>query len=131
MRFIDVIKNKQLDNMENGTATLAFFGDSVTQGCFEIYLDAAGQIQTVYDQMHGFPSYLKAIFSYLYPSVPINLINAGVSGDTATHAKKRVERDVISHHPDLTVVCFALNDCMQGLGSLNDYLDSLSDIFRS
>ena len=129
MRFIDILKRKQADNMENSAATIAFLGDSVTQGCFEIYLDSAGQIQTVYDQMHGFHNYLKVILSYLYPSVPINLINAGISGDTATHAKTRLERDVIKHHPDLTVVCFALNDCMQGLIGLSDYIASLSEIF--
>ena len=39
-----------------------------------------------------------------------------------------MERDVFSHHPDLVVVCFGLNDIN---ASLDNYLSSLKKIFAS
>jgi lysophospholipase L1-like esterase len=38
------------------------------------------------------------------------IINAGVPGDTTAHATKRFSRDVLSHHPDLVIVQFGVND---------------------
>lgn len=129
MRFIDKVKSKKDNNMDNAAVTVAFFGDSVTQGCFEIYLDGKQNIQTIFDQKCGYHNYFKNIFSYLWPSVPINIVNAGISGDSAVHAKERVIRDVVSHQPDLTIVCFGLNDSMQGVKGLSAYVDALASIF--
>ncbi len=38
-----------------------------------------------------------------------------------------MERDVLSYHPDLTVVCFGLNDC--GTLGMDTYYRSLTTIF--
>ena len=59
----------------------------------------------------------------------MNIINAGISGNGAKGALKRLERDVLKFHPDLTVVCFGLNDSGGGLEGLQDYKDSLEQIF--
>ena len=38
------------------------------------------------------------------------VINAGVPGDTTIRARRRFERDVLRHNPDVTVIQFGLND---------------------
>ena len=109
--------------------TIAFLGDSVTQGCFECYVTEDNKIQTVFDKEHAYHSYIDRIFSMLYPNVPLNIINAGISGGNAAAGLARLERDVLCHKPDLTVVCFGLNDCGQGFDGLDGYKQNLREIF--
>src|SRR5215203_3672451 len=40
----------------------------------------------------------------------VNVINAGVRGNTTDHAAERFHTDVVSHHPDLVVLQFGIND---------------------
>ena len=124
------IAAKAKDNMNAGHVTIAFLGDSVTQGCFELYIKADGNLETVFDKEHSYPVLLSKIFNVLYPTVPINMINAGISGDQAPGALKRLARDVICHCPDLAVVCLGLNDCGLGLDNLKNYTSSLDAIFK-
>jgi lysophospholipase L1-like esterase len=49
---------------------------------------------------------LKERFGY----EEILLINAGMCGDTAQDAGRRLERDVLRFKPDLVMVCFGTND---------------------
>lgn len=130
MRIIDKLAARARDNQGEPTVTIAFLGDSVTQGCFEVYLKNDGNIETIYDPRHAYHRQLQDILAVLYPSVPVNIINAGISGDSAVSACKRVQRDVIARQPDLTVVCFGLNDCGHGESGLSAYVDSLAKIFR-
>lgn len=111
--------------------TIAFLGDSVTQGCFECYRKSDGGIETVFDKNHAYHRYIDRIFSMLYTNVPLNIINAGISGGTAEEGLERLERDVLCHKPDLTVVCFGLNDCIGGLNKLEIYKESLRNIFTA
>lgn len=106
---------------------VAFLGDSVTQGCFEIYKKTPEMIETVFDQSSSYHGYLKKIMSMLYPEAPMNVINSGISGDTTRGGLKRLERDVLKFEPDLTVVCFGLNDCI--VVPLDEYCDNLRTIF--
>ena len=57
-------------------------------------------------------------------------INAGISGDSAPGGLKRLERDVLSHKPDLTVVSFGLNDSHRGAAGLAMYSNALREIFQ-
>ena len=41
-----------------------------------------------------------------------------------------MERDLLPYHPDLTVVCFGLNDCNNGEEGLKRYHDALASIVR-
>ena len=109
--------------------TIAFLGDSVTQGCFELYYKSNGEMETVYEPEHAYHRYLAQIFARLYPSVPITMLNAGVSSGTASHGLERLHRDVISHQPDLAVVCFGLNDVSGGLNGIDIYISALKEIF--
>lgn len=130
MKIIDRIIAKSKDIKAAPPVTIAFIGDSVTQGCFEIYTKSNGDIETVYDKNNAYHMHLSKILATLYPSVPINIINAGISGGKAPQGLERLERDVISFNPDLVVVCFGLNDSTKGIGMLNNYTDALDEIFK-
>lgn len=129
MKFVELIQKKQNDNMNQKAPTIAFLGDSVTQGCFEVYQNSAGNIDTVFDKNHTYHNYLARIFSILYPSVPVNIVNAGISGDVAPHGYARLERDVLSVNPDLVVVCYGLNDSNLGADRVEEYVEGLENIF--
>ena len=129
MEIVKKLAAKAADNWNAPPVTIAFLGDSVTQGCFEIYKKSDGNIETFFDKNAAYHNYLAQILAVLYPSVPINIVNAGISGSNAPHGLERLERDVISHHPDLTVVCFGLNDSCGGPEKLDVYTESLEKIF--
>lgn len=122
------------DNLQNLNSnkkpTIAFLGDSVTQGCFDIYRKSDGGIETYFEQDYAFHRYVHRILAMLYPKVPVNIINAGISGGSAPGGLKRLERDVLSHNPDLTVVCFGLNDCCSEKETLDEYINALTEIFK-
>ena len=97
MKIMNRIHEKANDNANKPGVTIAFLGDSVTQGCFELYKKSDGSIETVFDKTNAYHTYLNRILSLLYPSVPVNIINAGISGDNATHGFERLERDVLRY----------------------------------
>lgn len=129
MNIINKMNAKAADNAHNEGVTIAFLGDSVTQGCFELY-KKGNSVETVFDKRHSYEAYVFEIFCMLYPSVTLNIINAGISGDTAKAGAERVDRDVLSHRPDLTVVCYGLNDCSSEKESLENYKAALGKIFN-
>lgn len=130
MKIMQKIIAKKKDIKCDSSVTLAFLGDSVTQGCFEIYTTLEGGIQTVFDQDNGYHSHLRRMLAYLYPQVSVNVINAGISGGKAPQGLERLERDVIRYSPDLCVVCFGLNDSTKGMDMLDTYADALDNIFK-
>ena len=130
LNILKKINKKQDALTSNAGVTVAFLGDSVTQGCFEVYRLSPEAIQTVFDSKYAYHKYFSEIFSYLYPSVPVNIINAGISGVTASHSLKMIDDLVIKHNPDLVVVCFGLNDSGKGEDGLKEYIDSLEGIFE-
>lgn len=131
MQIIEKMKAKQENNWDYSGVTISFLGDSVTQGCFELYLKKNGDIETYFDQSSTYHGYVAKILSLLYPSVPVNIINAGISGSNAPHGVMRLEKEVLAHHPDLCVVCFGLNDVMNGVEGISTYTKALSDIFTA
>ena len=58
------------------------------------------------------------------------MIYAGISGGNASSGLIRIDRDVCAYNPDLTIVCFGLNDCCGGLDKLKAYKDALKGIFK-
>ena len=102
--------------IENGPINIVVLGDSVTHGALRGYMN----YETVYWNL------LKQKLNALRDYVPVNVINAGIGGTTVRQALPRLDRDVFSHHPDLVIVCFGLNDV--GL-PLEEYLGGLSRIF--
>ncbi len=130
MEIIEKIARKGKDRWKNPTPTIAFLGDSVTQGCFEVYNKNDGNIETVFDKKNAYHKYLDDILTLLFPGAPVNIINAGISGDRAPLGAERLERDVLSHHPDLTVVCYGLNDSSWDIKHISLYTNALDDIFK-
>ena len=128
MKIMRKIAEKQAD-LYQPPVTIAFLGDSVTQGCFEVYRTEAGEVQTVFERAQSYSAKLEALLAMLYPSVPVQIINAGISGDCAPRGLARLERDVLAFHPDLTVVAFGLNDVCREDETMEEYLSALDGIF--
>ncbi len=102
----------------NGPINIVIFGDSVSHGAVVDNID----YENVY--WNQLKKKLNAVRSY----VPVNMINSSIGGTTAKMGVPRIERDILSHHPDLVIVCFGLNDVN---GSLEDYIASLKSIFSA
>ena len=130
MKIFEKMAQKAKDNFHQEGVTIAFLGDSVTQGCFEIYKKENNAIEAIYDKRHSYEQYLYDMMAHLFPTVPVNIINAGISGDNAPHGSKRVAKDVLRHEPDLVVVCYGLNDCRETEAGILPYIQGLSEIFN-
>jgi len=111
------------------TPTIVFLGDSVTEGCFELAPKSGGGFDNVFDKESVYHKKVSEILGVLFPGVPVNIINAGIAGTKAYDGLARIERDVLLKNPDLTVVCFGLNDCGKEEAGLAEYTESLRGIF--
>ena len=129
MKIIELLKQKQEGLIKNKPVTIAFLGDSVTQGCFECYLTGPDSLQTVFDYKSAYSTRVREILNLLYPSVQINIINSGVSGDSAPVGLQRLERDVLSYNPDLVLISYGLNDSTGGKEGVGKYTSALEEIF--
>lgn len=129
MKIIEKIGVKAKDNFHQEGVTIAFLGDSVTQGCFEVYTKRNGQIETIFDKKASYEMYLLEILNMLYPEATVNIINAGISGDNAPNGLERMDQHVLRHEPDLVVVCYGLNDCSHEEDSIARYTMALAGIF--
>lgn len=131
MKIVDKICKKQKSLSGSPAVTIAFLGDSVTQGCFECFVKEDDKVETVFDTGSSYSSRLKSMLNLLYPTVQFNFINAGISGDSSKGGLKRLDRDVLGFHPDLVVVGFALNDAaLGGESGLNDYKKTMTEILK-
>jgi len=129
MQFVEKLKQKTLDNLGTRTPIIAFLGDSVTQGCFECYIQD-GVLDTVFDGGEAYSEKVKHILNMLYPKASASVVNFGVSGSTAPQGAERMEKDVLSCSPDLLIVCFGLNDSNEELPGVVKYKDALRTIFK-
>lgn len=126
MRITKLIKDKSENLYGARIPTIVFLGDSVTQGCFDLYVKSDNEIETFFNKDCAYHNYFFKICNLLFPNVPINIINAGISGGTAQDGLNRLSRDVLNYNPDLAIVCFGLNDCS---GDYDTYVKSLEKIF--
>ena len=129
MKIFELCKQKQENLTQNKPITIAFLGDSVTQGCFECYSTGPNSLQTVFDYQSAYSTRVKEMLNILYPSVQINVINSGISGDSAPVGLGRLERDVLKYEPDLVVVSYGLNDSTGGKERIGVYTEALEGIF--
>ena len=129
MKIVEKMKAKQANIHGEPPVTIAFLGDSVTQGCFEIYKTGPESLQTVFEPQHAYSTKLRQMLAILYPSVQVNIINSGISGDNVLNGVKRLERDILSYNPDLVVVSYGLNDSGYGDAGIRNYADALATIF--
>ncbi len=85
---------------------IVFLGDSIT---------AAGI----------FVDELQLYLSCKYPDKEIEVINAGVPGDTASGGFRRLKKDVLAHKPDMVVVAFGMNDVGRNLYAGKEPVDEI------
>lgn len=78
-----------------GVTRIVTLGDSITQGG-----GRPGGYVWLMDR------YLKS----LYPSAPIEIVNAGISGNKVTDMQARFERDVLAARPQLVTISVGVND---------------------
>lgn len=97
------------------------FGDSVTQG-----LTVGGE--HLHDEVYH--ARFRRLLERRYPQSTFSVINAGVAGQTACGAVSLVERDVLRHQPDLTLIALGLNDAWNGEEGLADFAGCLSTIIE-
>lgn len=121
-KLADKIKNKK-------PVTIAFFGDSVTQGCFELRVAEGKPFEPVYRPWEAYSKKLQQIFEYCISDTPINILNYGVSGDTAAMGLSRMD-EMLCHKPDMVIVCFGLNDVNKGMKGIQEYEEALVEILK-
>lgn len=124
MRFRELLKAKNQDNHGVRTPTIVFLGDSVTEGCFGFADDVRGS--TDYEMVYH--AQLKRMLQKLYGTLPLNIINAGIGGESSPAGLARLDRDVLRHQPDLVVVCFGLNDTGLGMERIDSYKNAMNAI---
>ena len=117
MKIKDKINMDLQDLIENGPITIVAFGDSVTHG-------AVGSGEIDYESVYW--NRLRKKINAKRNYVPVNVINAGIGGITASSSVGRLEKQVLAHNPDLVIVCFGLNDVN---AELETYLTALRTIF--
>ena len=130
MKILEKCNKKQNDLYGAPSVTIVFLGDSVTQGCFECYKKGES-IDTIFDAASAYSARFKNMLNTLYPKVQINVIDSGISGDSASGGIKRFERDVARFSPDLVVIGYALNDSTCGKGYADEYENNMRElVFR-
>lgn len=120
-RFRQRLKEKA-DDVRARPVTYVAFGDSVTQGCMEY---ATIEHERVYHNL------LKNRIVKRYPTTVLNVINSGVSGDTAVKSEPRWQRDLIAYQPDLVTIGYGVNDCHAGEAGLKIYLEKMDALVRT
>ena len=131
MKFLEKCGQKQRGLKANPPVTVVTFGDSVTQGCFECYRKENGSLETVFDTQSSYGERLKKMLNTMYPSVQVNLINSGISGDSVIGGLERINRDVLRYSPDLVIVGYALNDAsVFGRERIGEYEEKLRAIVK-
>lgn len=130
MNILKKLAEKQKNFYTDAAITIVAFGDSVTQGCFECYVDRNDGIHTEFDTKESYSRKFVQILQTLYPRCQINLINSGISGDSTKKACERIDYDVLRYQPDLVICCFGLNDVTKGIPELEGYGARLAEIFQ-
>ena len=92
--------------------TIAYIGGSITEGP-----DVKPAERYVTLSYHEFEDAYCAGGS-------VTCINAGLSGTPSNLGCIRLQRDVLDHKPDLTVVCFGLNDCGAEENGISQYTEA-------
>ena len=85
---------------EKGT-TIVCLGDSLTAGY-------GATTPGVDDKSKSYPFFLQS-------KVNLPVVNAGVSGDTSAHGLARVNKDVLSHDPQIVIILLGANDFFSNL----------------
>ncbi len=128
MKITEKLVARENDRFGKPPVTIAFLGDSVTQGCFECQYDPAVGYFGPCEYENGFAAHVLSYLHLLCPNAQVNIINAGIGGDKAPGGLARFDRDVAAYHPDLLVVGYALNDSGHGADGIEAYKTAMAGI---
>lgn len=106
---------------------VVLFGDSVTEGCFELFRLPDGGVDTIRDIPFAYGSLLEKRLKADMPEKEWSFINSGISGNDTKMALERFDKDVLAHKPDMVIMCFGLNDAWQC--NPDAYVANLSTMF--
>jgi lysophospholipase L1-like esterase len=82
--------------------TIVFIGDSITD---------AGRCERAYKPFgNGYVNFAANWILSKYPDYNINIINAGISGNTIRDLKSRWEKDCLNYNPDIVSILIGIND---------------------
>jgi lysophospholipase L1-like esterase len=74
---------------------------------------------------------VREILCELWPRCAVNIVNAGIGGDSTEGGLKRLETDVLSKNPDLVVISFGVNDSFsKGVPYAETYKENLKTMFE-
>lgn len=82
-----------------GVHRIVMLGDSITQ---------------MGGRPGGYVSQVAYYLKKLYPEHPIEIVNAGVSGNRSSEMRDRFQRDVLDRKPDLVTISVGINDVWHG-----------------
>ena len=129
--FVKKLNEKNKDYYGKPQVTVAFIGDSVTQGCFELAPTSETGFYAVCRPWEAYSEKFKRLLNNFYPNAYLNIVNAGLSGDGSENGFKRLGRDVLPYKPDLVVVAFGLNDCGRKADGLDAYVNNIRSIVKA
>lgn len=131
MKITSLIAARDRDAFAARPARIVCLGDSVTHGCFEVFMNKDNKVDTVYDTPSGYVRLLNDRLLTLFPRSGLSIINSGIGGDGTTGALKRFDRDVSVYQPDLVTVNLGLNDCMNpdADAGLAQYKANMAELF--
>jgi len=81
------------------TGPIVCLGDSLTEGY-------GASIPSEVDKSNSYPAFLEK-------KVTINVINSGISGDTASGGLARVDKDVLANDPQMVIILLGANDFLK------------------
>ena len=100
----------------NRIVNIVCLGDSIT----------AGYLFQKVRPTEAYPALLARWIDDAFPASTCNVIHAGVGGDTTIGSLRRLQHDVIDHHPDLVTVCLGMNDFLGQ--EVDEYANNLRSI---
>ncbi len=90
---------------KNRTLNIVFHGHSVPTG-----YGATPVVNT----LEAYPHKLLLALKSIYRTAVINVITTSIGGEQAEHGERRFKDEVLTHHPDVLFIDYALND--RGIG---------------
>lgn len=100
----------------NRTINLVFHGHSVPSGYF-----STPTVET----LKAYPQQLLKSLKQRYPTAVINAITTSIGGENSLQGAKRFKREVLTHHPDVVFIDYALNDRAIGLEKSNKSVEKM------
>ena len=100
------------------------FGDSLTAG------EVSAPIPTAVEVSKSYPFKLQQMLAAQYPSQTVDVINAGVSGETAIEGASRIGSQVNAFGPEVVLIMEGTNDASGPTFDLSATTQALDSIIR-